>query len=181
MNVPPVSRSAVSCGVLAPAFAPFPWYTWIRPVPVFRVNSLESTPILSSTHSSESTLPVEIAVSGMLELPGMSPVSPACVRGMWMSPIDDDAHAVGTFTYTPRRHRPSWMTIGMLLPTGTFVSVNVPSNAVVVDTRGLPETSAAQPPHDGPVAIGESGAFGTYTSTLGTGSGLPNVEMVPAT
>src|SRR3954471_1412749 len=42
-----------------------PWYRWMRPVPLGEVNSLSAMPILRNTHSSESRLPVEMAVSGM--------------------------------------------------------------------------------------------------------------------
>ena len=54
---------------------------------------------------------------------------------------------------------PTWMTIGMLLPTGTFVNVNVPSTAVVVQTSGLPVTGGQL--HDTPWVKGLIGAFGT--------------------
>ena len=65
------------------------------------------------------------------------------------------------------------MTTGMLLPAGTLVSVNVPSKSVNVETSGLPETSAPQLRHAAPAAKGcraLAPSFGTYTSTLGTGS-----------
>jgi len=42
-------------------------------------------------------------------------------------------------TTTCLRHLPAWITRGMLLPTGTFVRVKVPSTAVVVPTSGEPE------------------------------------------
>src|SRR5580700_6821449 len=50
-------------------------------------------------------------------------------------------------TVNCRRHRPSWMTSGMLLPTGTLERVKVPSYAVVVVTSGLPLTSAPHVVH----------------------------------
>ena len=77
------------------------------------MNSVSSTPILRSTHSIASTLPVEIAVKGM---------SPSlCDRGMWMFPRADVWHAV-TGNVSCLRQRPSWMTSGTLPlgGTGTF-------------------------------------------------------------
>ena len=162
-------------------------------VVVLIVNSVVSTPILRSTHSIASTFPVERAVSGM------SPS--ACVRGIRRMPAGSVVlvvftvfipHEVLTFTVNWRRQRPSWMTIGMLVPTGTFVSVNVPSNAVVVSTRGEPLTSAPHVEHCWAcdsvdlAAKGVTVPFGTYTSTFGTGSPLATVlgryvEVVPAT
>ena len=65
MNDPPLPISFVSAGVVPAAEAPLPSYIWMR---VFADGDRElrgSTPILSSTHSSASTLPVEMAVSGM--------------------------------------------------------------------------------------------------------------------
>jgi hypothetical protein len=58
------------------------------------------------------------------------------------------------------RHLPAWMTKGMSGPTGMFVSVNVPSTAVVVLTKGEPEagvpaTSQATPAvNAGTLALG---------------------------
>ncbi len=88
-------------------------------------------------------------------------------------------HAAGALNVVWRRHLPSWMTIGMFVPTGTFFSVNVPSTAVVVDTSGLPVTGGQL--QDAPAVKGWIGAFGTYPSTPGTGSGVPYVGSVPAT
>src|SRR5579884_1191417 len=165
--------SAVSSGVPLPAVAPLPLYKWMRPPPVFVVNSPWSTPILSRTHSTASRLPVEIAVSGM---------SPSLwLRGMRMSPTAVDAHDFVTSKVTLRRQRPSWMTTGIPLPTGTFGSENVPSKSVLVHTSGLPDTSAPHGLHDTPCLNGVSAAFGTYTSTFGTGSGVPYCASVPAT
>src|ERR1700733_557872 len=100
-------------------------------------------------------------------------------------------HEVAMFTVNCRRHRPSWMTSGMLLPTGTFGSVKVPSNAVVVETSGLPDTSAPQVLHCcAAVSLaretnGGTRPLGTYTRTFGTGSPcaapLRYVAGVPAT
>src|SRR5262245_33912535 len=61
-----------------PQVQPLPWNRCTRPVPLGLVNSLESMPILSSTHSMGSTEPVCTAKSGML-LSGSLP-SP-CLRG----------------------------------------------------------------------------------------------------
>jgi hypothetical protein len=38
-----------------------------------------------------------------------------------------------------RRQCPDWMTMGMLLPTGTLARVKVPSAAVLAPTSGEPE------------------------------------------
>src|SRR5580698_9289722 len=84
------------------------------------------------------------------------------------------------------------MTTGMALPTGTFVSVKVPSKAVVVMTSGLPDTSAPQVVHCCAIVslAREVNAFtvpfGMYTSTFGTGSPTVtpagrNLHGVPAT
>src|SRR5258708_2218997 len=97
----------------------------------------------------------------MLELLGMSDASPAWVRGMWMSPTLAVVHGPVMSNVSPRRHRPSWITMGILVPTGTLGSVKVPSKAVVVETNGLPETSAWQAPHEAPLPMGARGAFGT--------------------
>src|ERR1700733_11388132 len=71
---------------------------------------------------------------------------------------------------TCRRQRPVWMTSGMLAPTGAFFSENFPSGPVVVEMSGDPETSAVQLSHETPGVNAFTGAFGTYTSTLGSGS-----------
>ena len=57
--------SVAAVGVPAPAVAPFALYNCTRPVPAGVVNSELSMPIFRSTHSSESTLPVTMAISGM--------------------------------------------------------------------------------------------------------------------
>src|SRR5260370_20309480 len=137
---------------------------WMRPVPLLFVNSAASTPIFRSTHSIASTLPVEIAVSGMF--PSL------LLRGMFRRPTAVVVHA-GTLKENWRRQRPSWMTTGMLLPTGTLVSVKVPSYFVVTVTSGLPETSAPHWLHCTPALKGVRAAFGTYTRTSGTRSGVP--------
>src|SRR5580693_1042400 len=72
----------------------------------------------------------------------------ADVEGMCRSGTELGAHALLTVNANWRRHRPSWITIGILsaslvlLLTGTFVSVKVPSKFVVVSISGLPDTSA---------------------------------------
>ena len=79
---------------------------------------------------------------------------------MWMSPSAVDTHAL-TLKLSCLRHRPSWMTTGMLLPTGTFVSVNVPSTAVYVWTSGFPVTSAPHWLHWTPFVNACTVPFGT--------------------
>jgi hypothetical protein len=117
------------------------------------VNSAWSTPIFNRTHSSASTEPVSIAVKGM---------SPSLLlRGMWMSPATFAVHCV-MLKVTCRLQRPSWMTTGTLLPYGTFVSVKVPSAAVVAAAMGVPVTSALQDAaHWTPCENGCTAVFGT--------------------
>ena len=69
------------------------------------------------------------------------------------------------FTVNWRRQRPIWMTRGMLFPTGTFESVNVPSNAVYVDVNGLPVTSAEQLGHV--LAVKPEWRAATWVGSLG--------------
>jgi len=81
-------------------------------------------PILRSTHSSESALPVTMAISGMLPCAwvlGMSSV---------LSGTGFAAHALLMSNVKTRRQRPSWMTTVMALPAGTLLSVKLPSTAV---------------------------------------------------
>ena len=91
-------------------------------------------PILRSTHSSASTLPVTNAICGM------SPS--ALVRGRrdW-SGVSGLSTQGSVLIEICRRQRPSWMTTGMLVPTGTLVSVNLPSGPVVAVTSGSPVRS----------------------------------------
>src|ERR1700722_4996026 len=130
MYDPGVAMSGVSAGVvpLGPD-EPLPSYIWMRPPWDGIVNSETSTPILSSTHSSESTEPVETAVRGM------SPSKD--VRGMtsWTFAVVVQA---GMVTYVTLRQRPSWSTTGMFEPAGTFARGKGRSNAVVVWTSGRP-------------------------------------------
>ena len=108
----------------------------MRPVPLGAVNSVSSTPILRITHSSASTAPVENAMSGMSPSPLFlgKRVSVAAT-----AVLVHDA-TLGIFTW--RRQRPSWMTSGMLAPTGTFLSVNLPSTPVTALTSGEPDEGA---------------------------------------
>ena len=62
---------------------------------------------------------------------------------------------------TWRRQRPSWMTSGMLVPTGMFVSVKVPSTPVTALTSGEPEACAPQLSQETPGVKGCTGALGT--------------------
>ncbi len=113
----------------------------------FVVNSVWSTPIFSSTHSSESTAPVEIAVSGM-SLVALSTL------GMLSVPTAFCPQALETMNENCRRQRPSWMTTGIASPpfllTGTSRSEKVPSKSVVVHTSGSPLTSALHEPQCAP-------------------------------
>src|ERR1700739_2308023 len=102
----------------------------IRPEPVGSVNSGGAMPTLRRTHSTESALPVAIAILGMspsLWFCGMRVEKAVLVQ----------AAVLGTTTW--RRQRPDVTTSGMLAPTGTLVRVKVPSVAVMVPTSGEPE------------------------------------------
>jgi hypothetical protein len=71
------------------------------------------------------------------------------------------AHAVTLGMVIWRRQRPSWMTSGMSVPTGTLTSVNVPSGAVCVATTGSPDTSPPHWLHCTPGVNADTGALGT--------------------
>jgi hypothetical protein len=49
-----------------------------------------------------------------------------------------------------RRHRPSWITSGMLVPHGALVSVNLPSTPVTTPISGEPLTSELHESHATP-------------------------------
>ncbi len=94
------------------------------PPPPGFVNSLSSMPIFRSTHSMGSKAPVRMPMRGMSPSPwflGMVKVPAGTLLG---------AHELVTSTVNCRRQRPSWTTSGRLPPTGTPVSVKVPSGAV---------------------------------------------------
>src|SRR5277367_5098033 len=74
------------------------------------------------------------------------------------------------------------MTSGMLGPTGMLVSVNVPSNAVVVVTSGLPADAAEAQAHElafTPSTKASGVELGTYTTTSGSGSTPLGAYTVP--
>lgn len=54
----------------------------------------------------------------------------------------------------------------MLVPTGTFVSLNLPSAPVSTLTSGWPLTFAPQQSHDTLVENASTGPFGMYTRAL---------------
>ena len=93
---------------------------------------------MSSKHSNGSAEPVAIAICGMSPSPCLagSDVVPAS------SAVDVQAGTLAIVFCT--RHLPSWITSGMLVPTGTLVSVNEPDASVVVMTTGSPETLPLQ-------------------------------------
>ena len=66
---------------------------------------------------------------------------------------------VGTTAW--RRQRPIWTTIGMFEPTGTLLSVKVPSTAVTVLTSGEPDAVALQLSQETPAGNGCTAALGT--------------------
>jgi hypothetical protein len=84
------------------------------------------------------------------------------------------------------RHRPSWITTGMLftlpaavLLTGTFGRMNFPSAPVVTVTRGDPEAAAPHWSQDTFAPNGCTAEFGTYTSAPGIGRTPFGVVTVP--
>ena len=82
----------------------------------------------------------------------------------------------GTLMVNCRRHRPVWMTRGMLVPTGMSVIVKLPLTSVIALTSGDPETLQ---PQCTPGGIGCVTALGTYTRTLGSGSVPFGAKTVP--
>src|ERR1700743_1074294 len=116
-----------------------PLYKWMRDAAVDgSVVSLGSMPILRSRHSSGSAEPVTMAIFGMspsARLPG-SEVAPAA------SGVEVQAGTLAIVVCV--RHLPSWITSGMLLPTGAFLSVKLPLESVSVCTTGSPETTPLQ-------------------------------------
>jgi hypothetical protein len=94
-------------------------------------------PILRSTHSSASTLPVTIAIRGM---------SPSVrLRGRRVSVVGSalSTHDATLLMVTWRRQRPIWITSGMLAPTGTSRSTKRPSGPVTALTTGEPDVARA--------------------------------------
>ena len=83
----------------SPPAGPSPAKNWIRPVPPGLVNSLSSMPILRKTHSSASTAPVTIAMSGMS--PSASPAGQAAFP-VWQSGSFVRAAATAVFTQAAR-------------------------------------------------------------------------------
>ena len=99
-------------------------------------------------------MPVAIAMSGM---------SPSArVRGKRVSSAPSGVSVQGaTFgIFTCRRQRPIWITSGMSLPAGAFLSVNLPSGPVSAVTSGAPESW----PHRSHATPGVKGS----TTPLGT-------------
>ena len=84
------------------------------------------------------------------------------------------AQAATVLIVTSRRQRPTWMTSGMLLPTGTSAlelpSVKCPAVSVLVRTTGEPDSAIAQVSQAGPSVYCASAAFGMKTSTLESGT-----------
>ena len=60
-----------------------------------------------------------------------------------------------------RRHLPTWITSGMLLPAGTPDSTNFPFTSVSAVAIGLPVSATLHLSHDTPSGTGSSAAFGT--------------------
>src|SRR5262249_32644327 len=98
--------------------------------------------------SSESALPVEIAILGM---------SSEVVFGVLSSWLLGSAVSTGSTAWVvhaetfairiSRRHLPVVMTSGMLAPLGTPGSENLPASSVTVEATGSPASEAAQRPH----------------------------------
>src|ERR1043165_9591843 len=142
----------------------------MRPGPSGGVNSSGSMPSLRTRHSSASALPVVSAMRGM---------SPSdCRAGSFRVPSGTgvSAHADTLSSVNWRRHLPIWMTSGTSLPVGGFTSVECPAVSVIADATGDPLTSHAQV---APALIGSSGALGTYTMALYSGSAPDGAYTVP--
>src|SRR5664280_1456309 len=155
----------------------------MRPVPPALENWESSIPIFRNTHSIASTWPVDSAINGMASMV----LDIACRDGSCVSVVATAvvAHEVTAGTIIRRRQRPSWITSGMLVPAGTLVSVNEPSTPVVVCTRGVPDTSHAQPLEDTPSTnvVTPKGyvvdPLGTYTKAFGRGNVPLGANTVP--
>src|SRR5262245_32147442 len=127
----------------------------MRPLPVSSVYSASATPILRSRHSNASELPVVTAILGML---------PSLLfrgrRVRFASVIGLSTQDVTVGFITCRRHFPTWMTSGMLVPVGTFWSVNRPVTSLSAVAIGLPDSVTLHLSQEAPVGIGSSAAFG---------------------
>src|ERR1022692_2955660 len=115
----------------------------MRPVPPWAAGLLNwesATPIFLSTHSAASTLPVETAMRGILS--AGAPTACAVARWVWVavSAVFVQAGTLDMVIFL--RHLPAWMTSGIFVPTGMFVSVKVPFVLEVVVTSGEPESGS---------------------------------------
>ena len=81
-----------------------------------------------------------------------------------MSGLSTQAVTLGIITC--RRHFPTWMTSGTLVPVGTFSSVNRPFTSLSAVAIGFPDSVTLQRSQEAPVGIGSSAAFGTYATAL---------------
>src|SRR3954467_2312160 len=139
-----------------------------RPLPASGVNSESEMPILRSKHSRASAPPVVRAILGRwpsLWLRGSRVASAATA-------VSAQAGTLSIVTW--RRHRPTWITSGMPVPTGTSLalspSVKLPVASVFACTTGAPDSTIAQVSQAGPSVYGASAALGTKISTLGSGT-----------
>src|SRR3954466_5074318 len=111
-------------------------------------------------HSIESAPPVVMAMSGM---------SPSdCLRGsrVWLTSVSaksEQAVTVGILIW--RRHLPTFMMSGMLLPTGTSLRTKLPCVSVSADATADTELPS-QRSQLAPDASGGTSPLGTYTTTL---------------
>src|ERR1700690_1414553 len=150
------------------------------PDPVGLVNSPVSIPIRVSRHSRASTVPVVMAILGMLVYwPLLSPSvmffgrrnRVAGVVLVQVSAIGLSAHSWVTMVAgigTWRRHFPSCMTSGKSTPHGTLLRTKCPLESVTALAMGWPDTWASQAGQlvPAPAAIKSSTAFGIDTMTL---------------
>ena len=125
-------------------------------MPVGSVISAGSMPIFSSKHSSGSAEPVTIAIFG--RSPSLLVLGQAMSCRRRAASTRSPARSA---MITWRRHLPSWMTSGMLVPTGTLVSVKLPLESVVVMTTGSPETLPLQRSQVTPSVNGAGVVLGT--------------------
>ncbi len=147
----------------------------MRPVPLGRVNSASSMPILRITHSSESTAPVTKAMSGM------SPSLLLRGRRVSVEPTTVFVHEATLGITTWRRQRPVCMTSGMFAPTGALRMVKAPFTSVMALTSGEPLTLSLHCSQATPAAKGITGAFGMNTRTFGKGSVPFGAYTIPLT
>ena len=136
----PVEATGAAGVVFAPAS---PWKIWMRPAPPGPgTYSALSTPMRLRRHSSESAPPVATAMLGMSPsewfLGSRSTFGAAMLATAAIESLSWHLLTLG-IVYC-MRHLPTCTTSGMFAPSGTPVSVNLPSASVTVYAIGRPES-----------------------------------------